>query len=281
MRAWVLLRALCTLHSAVTAIDHKHVRLVEHDARSSNLLYRSGQPLNDTTGAFAYEELIAAFRFRAEVAGIPFPTTFRLIDLSYIYSWVPSQAAKLQAEIDFYDANPSTGELIVQPIFGINSTAMQSACETLALDCTAAQLSSRQPRDFSVVNRSSLSRGFHVLDQDDTFARLKHVRALLTTPSETPLVIFGHCECGCDRTGQFFGAYNMLFHGQAFTDVMLFTNGLEWGAQTYENQVALQWFCEKLVFDGVYRHKYDCDQCLDIPCTPPESSSSRSSMAGH
>jgi hypothetical protein len=267
MRALTML----ALHSAVLAIDHKHVRLVEYDAKSSNFLYRTGQPLNDTTGAFSYDELIAAFRFRADVAGLPFPSSFRLIDLSFIYSWVPSQAAKLQAEIDFFTANPQRGELIVQPIFGINSTAMQSTCDMLHIECTSAQLSSRQPRDFSAANKSALSSAFHVLDQDDTFARLKFVRTLLTTPSDVPLVIFGHCECGCDRTGQFFGAYNMLYQEQAFTDVMLFTNGLEWGTQTYENQVALQWFCQKLVFDGTYPHKYDCDQCLDIPCTPPES----------
>lgn len=75
----------------------------------SDAYVRSGQPLNlvnfsstKQSWVFARDEILDAFRFRALMAGVPFPSDFEVYDFSFLYAWVPSQNAKIIAEEAFF-----------------------------------------------------------------------------------------------------------------------------------------------------------------------------------
>ncbi len=226
---------------------------------------------------------MAAFRMRAATAGVPFPVegTFKFIDISFLYNWVPNQQVKLATEIKFFqNMDPSKGQFMNWPIFGINQTVIAHGCNMLSLNCSAKALSTMQLRDFTPAQRDALTSAYMawVEPVDQLLARLAVVHAMLTTKANKTLVILGHCECGCDRTGEFFGSYNMIYRNQSMTDMMLYNDGVAWRHQTYENQVHQQWVCHYLSSQGLYSYPYDCDQCLDIPCSPPAFRLNESSM---
>lgn len=112
--------------------------------------------------------------------------------------------------ISHEQANPRFGKFFLWPILGINSTLMAEACAVIpGLACSARAVYTRQPRDFSAKDRELLAQHYAAWAEpvDLLEQRLHAVRELVHTPSPSgkPRVVFGHCECGCDRTGEFFG----------------------------------------------------------------------------
>lgn len=78
---------------------------------------------------------------------------------------------------------------------------------------------------------------------DQLPSRLAAVRSMILTPRPNPLVIYWHCEAGCDRTGEFSGAYYVTYENYNITGAFA-RDTLECGrAPNYFSQGALGWFC--------------------------------------
>jgi protein-tyrosine phosphatase len=52
-------------------------------------------------------------------------------------------------------------------------------------------------------------------------ARMQTLHSMLHTPAAQPHVVYAHCTAGCDRTGEFIGAYRMAFQGKNATGIVV------------------------------------------------------------
>jgi hypothetical protein len=55
-----------------------------------------------------------------------------------------------------------------------------------------------------------------------TMLTVELLRAMMSAQTALPSVIFFHCDCGCDRTGQLAGSYFMRYHNNSWDQVLLF-----------------------------------------------------------
>ena len=136
----------------------------------------------------------------------------------------------------------------------------------------------RQPADFAPSDYLTLSRNFLQWDRDTKYRddaldiRLQTAFGWLTQRrAAVPLVIFGHCSCGCDRTGEFFGAYYMRYQGWNLTRALTYDEGVPLRHIVYAYQVAVQWYCGWLFASDPTRYHQltDCRNCQAFRCAPP------------
>lgn len=87
---------------------------------------------------------------------------------------------------------------------------------------------------------------------DDLPYLFGQVRRLLLDTSSTPVVIFAHCTCGCDRTGEFSAAYAMQYLGATLTEARNTNVQLIKREMFYTNQYATSWYCFYLKYELAY-----------------------------
>lgn len=249
--------------------NYSHVRLVETAGR--NWLFRGGIPIN-ATGGFAYAELSATFAQRAAEAGrSDFPAAFHLVDISFLHS----ELADIAVEKAFFDAHPQLGELWLWPVSGVKywkrpwdrspPPSIYDACHAAGVhrdDCPSAQ-----PRDFKAGALAAMTAAYLEWGDSDLPRRLNATRRAPLAPRAdgAPLVLYGHCECGCDRTGEFFAAYQMAYMNRTFVEAMTFDTTVPNRHISYQNQAATQWYCHWLAAQGgAAVSTADCNAC-DAP----------------
>jgi len=242
------------------AMDTSHVKLVDYSSITGNFLYRSGEPKN-TDGTFAWDTLNTTFAKIAASNGIPFPTDYYLYDLCLL----TTETSDINMERAYFQQNPTKGKFETWPIWGIVQSDLTSACKTYNIkNCNDVQ-----PKTFSSADLKTLSTNYDSwADPIDSLEyRIPYTYNLLHTKYSKPYVILFHCECGCDRTGEFYAAYAMQYMNQTFTQAMSYDITIPNRNICYNNQVGSEWYCENLYFKGDYPHANDCGNCDPFACS--------------
>ena len=240
--------------------NFSHVRLVDRST-TGNFLFRGGIPLN-SSDEFAYHQLVREMR---RVAGAGFPSHFQLVDICLL----TAETADIENERQFFTTNPHLGRFIHWPIYGVGS--VRTACASLGIP--SSECAAEQPANLTAHVRGRLVAAYkdwadagNQLDD-----RLSYIRSLLLSEHSTPLVLFGHCECGCDRTGEVFAAYAIRYLNQSFTQAMTFDESVPHRHIGYHNQLAAQWYCLYLqATNATGMPLNDCLNCKAFRCSAGE-----------
>lgn len=80
-------------------------------------------------------------------------------------------------------------------------------------------------------------------------------------------IIYGHCDCGCDRTGQLFGSYAMRWQNKTWDEANKMNTVIATRPMECENYRNMQWYCLYLKHVRNYAH-LTCD--VPHPCVKPE-----------
>lgn len=226
---------------------HGGARLV--DAIGENLLMRIGWPIGPM--AAARKSLEAELRF---AAGSRFPKKpFELIDVSLL-SDHSSIALEHSVFSEHFRSFPSFNYEHFDQLFA-------KACATRQSDRFEGCPTSMQPGLLGPRVRSRLAADFEQWEGDALEERVLALRALLEQRGPVARVIFFHCGCGCDRTGEMFAAYAMRYLNMSLTDAWVENVQVAGRSLVYSMQVASQWYCEYLAGRGLYSYD-DCGTCV-------------------
>ncbi len=97
-------------------------------------------------------------------------------------------------------------------------------------------------------------------DSDRLESRVAQLRSLISTPAARPRVVYFHCDCGCDRTGEVAGAYMMRYQGWTYDAVVAYNDAIEPnqpGKMMCPNLWNLNWYCLRL--GGACLKRHACD----------------------
>lgn len=175
---------------------------VDRSSDNRNWLFRGNFP-GGPNGTYAYATLLDYLHKRAvnaTGASLPEHFEFRVISLLNIFD------KGFYIEKDFYDNNPSKANLTVWtiaggllPVGGLDDNAAQRwemipICKLyMSFQPQYLDNSTRQ----KIVNDPDL---LFVIDQLPS--RIEQAHEWIHGSSESPQVIYWHCEGGCDRTGK-------------------------------------------------------------------------------
>jgi len=238
--------------------DPSMVELV--DAGNNTWLFRGPAPLSKRN-SFVYDQVKSRF---LELAS-QLPSTFTLVDVSLL--GFEGEEPDIEVERSFFAANPSLGSFVWMPLYGVNETVLEALCKKDGFSRQDCSNPTCQPNVYAAtVNKAISANGGLDQASDTLITRTAWLRKMMTSAPSTPTVYYYHCECGCDRTGEMTAAYRMRYLGKNFTQVMMDDVSLVGRTLDYENQVASQWFCEWLFYNGLYGFANDCGNCQPFQC---------------
>lgn len=240
-----------------------HVHFVDRTSSASsassglqNFLFRAGfyQHRHST---FDYNAVKNAIVSSALKSNISLPKDFYMIDINLMNlemdhkdqkypKKLGDDAKKTFSEIVFFDKNPEKGRFVPWFTYGelINATTNHIR------------------ENSSVLER--LSRTYPSWGTANIPMRMKELRAMLFTDYGKPTVIVGHCDCGCDRTGELFGSYYLKYQGYSWEAVNKLNTIIAERPETCHTYMALQWYCLYLeYFEG--NSQLNCIQ--NYPCS--------------
>ena len=242
-----------------------HVRLVEE--RNGNLLFRGPEP-KKLFGGFSWDSLLLTMRTEAALKGKKFPSSYSLVDVCLL----THEANDIAMERRFFQDHADKGTFVHYPTYGVNATTLTAACRAAAgvnASAVCANNTSLQPRNYPAALVEKIAKQYpQQLDRlsDPLIERLAFVNGLMDA-SGTPKIVYFHCECGCDRTGEFAAAYAMRYLNKTFTAAMKYDVTVPERNIGYGNQVAAQWYCEYLYYSGQYASATnDCANCEPFRC---------------
>jgi len=190
------------------------------DSIGTTYLFRGPSPVTD--GEFDYTGLVAAIQDNP-APPTPVPDNFYLVDISLLNT---NEGAEIGAEIAYFEANPAAGELQWWETLGTPQCYFQT---------------DPNGRDALV---SSLDQWF----PEPLIWRVATLRNWLQNPPQSgPVVIYVHCDGGCDRTGEMIGAYMLRYMNMNWSDMYAanrpcaLKNGQPW-PPACPNYCALQWY---------------------------------------
>ncbi|KAK5581462.1 hypothetical protein RB653_001495 [Dictyostelium firmibasis] len=223
-------------------LEYRKVHLVDQTTPlgngNINYLFRGNEPkeLINGTEYFAYEELINCMVNNSLSAGVKLPPQFIIVDIKLIYGLIDEES-DIELEQTFFNANPQYGE------FGTNVTLGDLWDPNF--------LPERDVKNWAL----NLSDWQH----DNLPHRIPFYHDLLYTQHDLPLILYIHCECGCDRTGEVFASYAMKYLDYSFKESMEWDYKIAGRRIMINHQFASQWYCYYLqVAEG-----------MTIDCSPP------------
>jgi len=179
--------------------------------------------------------------------------------------WHGDSADLILNEKLWWESHSQLGEVIEFPIGGMRAPTMQAGCQ--ANNISRCANSTNQPSNLSQLDLKTMATTFpNWGDADALNARLATVHSALHTAASKPRVMFFHCSCGCDRTGEFYASYAMRYLNKTFTEAMTFDVKLIGRQISYANMVMSQWYCEYLAASDQYGHDSDCGNCEPFRC---------------
>jgi hypothetical protein len=261
----MLLVLFCTLSVGFWPAN---LRLVE--SRNGNMLYRGPEP-KSLLGGFAWDSLIEAMKVEAVLKGKHFPKSFTFVDICLLGSHGKEDEKKIAMEEKYFQEHPQKGYFVHYPIYGVNASSLTRACNATNYTACASN-ESLQPNQYPQSVVQMLGRNYNSssgLEQSDYLVeRLANVNGLMEMTSKGPLVVYFHCTCGCDRTGEFYAAYAMRYLNQSFTEAIKYDTTVPHREIGYGNQVAAEYFCEYLYYNGMYGNRTnDCGNCEVFRCS--------------
>jgi hypothetical protein len=201
------------------------------DSVGSNFLFRGALPLTRNPPAFNYDGLKLAIINAGKRAGVKVPSQFYLIDVNFLNIENPVDARWISVEQQFFQRKPTLGRI---QVWGMNGTGLHATDPALA------------------ANRSYLARNLDDWLNDRLARRVEILRRWLdgSTPvvpgkAKIPVVIYIHCVAGCDRTGEFSGAYYLRYLNKSWEEVNAMNRSMcrrnrPFGCKNYR---AVQWYC--------------------------------------
>jgi hypothetical protein len=126
-------------------------------------------------------------------------------------------------EIDYFDAHPND-TLTFWPLFGevLLPADVDNATREEALANTTA---------------------FWEIDQLPQRVDDLHAEMVAANAAGKPLVVYVHCDAGCDRTGEFSGAYAMRWLGYNVTGAYAWDTTCCGRAPDWWSTCAIAWYC--------------------------------------
>mmetsp|Transcript_95479 Transcript_95479/g.307815 ORF Transcript_95479/g.307815 Transcript_95479/m.307815 type:complete len:234 (+) Transcript_95479:92-793(+) len=158
-------------------------------------------------GEVSMPKLVAALK---SSTGVSVDGPEQLLDFSLLTDEVDQIAAEKSALGDSF---------VHWPTFGVVPAAFQKACrEYDVAECP----STMQPGNMTAENVHTLAKAFPKWDVDHLAERVEILHSRLHEDLDgldLARVIFFHCSCGCDRTGELAAAYSMRYLNQTFTEM--------------------------------------------------------------
>ena len=203
----------------------KHMHLM--DRIGHNLLFRGGSP--EVNKVFSIENLKATLIQAANASNVELPQTYNLtvINLENIDTSILSgsdDGDNVITEFDFFLKNPNEGHFLFWKMTG---EASHAANKVFDKNGTRAYLSSIYP----------------TWGQDKLVERILMLREMMTKQMSIPKVIYFHCDCGCDRTGQTAGSYAMQYLNKTWDEVCEWNEKVAGRPQTCSTHRQMQWYC--------------------------------------
>ena len=217
---------------------------------NGNYLFRGGSPDTGKESATVLNisDLRASLAQAAHEENVTLPANYLLLDISLenlktSFHFVPGRDGyHVQAEYEYSADNPHLGDFIFWEMHGTSEAATHPALEK---------------------SRPWFAATFDSWNNDRLVERVERMRWFLANgrtsadSSERPLVIFAHCDCGCDRTGELFGAYAMRFFSWTWSRVNEENTRIAGRPMMCHNYRMMQWYCLYLEDNG-----YSIGQCL-------------------
>ena len=200
-----------------------------------NFLFRGNTPVNSETDHFDEPGLRAAITEAAlRDCGVTVPPNFKIIMLDLQN---PSDPNYLTG-ISHWETRPNNGSVVQWLTTG-----------------SIVQPQHSHERATRVESGDWAMRGH----ADYLAPRLAATRQYLMNVADRPTVLYVHCQAGCDRTGQFIGAYAMTYlgyntstmYGEACRQCGYTSrDSFSWQCPNYFSTAALGWWCLTLAARG-------------------------------
>ncbi len=201
------------------------------DSAGHNFLFRGGLPLTNNERTFNYQGLKRSIIEAGNAAGVSVPSDFFIIDVNLLNIENTVDRNRIFVEHQFFQTQPALGFI---QVWGINGTGLQATDPQLA-GC-----------------RNYLGHHLDSWLRDGLGSRIEKVRQWLTgeqadsrVVTDLPIVIFVHCVAGCDRTGEFTGAYYLRYMNKSWQEMnalnqQMCSHNRPFNCRNYR---AAQWYC--------------------------------------
>eukprot|EP00762_Andalucia_godoyi_P000263 ANDGO_03211.mRNA.1 hypothetical protein DICPUDRAFT_155043 len=231
----VVLFGMCGVSLGVKLAKVHVVDYVQRPDRAYNILFRGDMPRNDSVPmqdcgfsqplwmCFGYTELREFMTIKAaNETHIPLPASFYLTDLSLLSGMQIIEDTDLKIENSYFFQFPERGRLHHWPFYG------SASC----------------PNQYSATDQEAKARTFSDWDLDLLHNRTQQMYDMLhATTSDTPTVLYWHCEHGMDRSGEMGIAYQMRYLGWSWTKAKQYADHVGNRPIQRENACNAQWYC--------------------------------------
>lgn len=192
-----------------------------------NYLFRCNNPVEDKVLNFT--KLVDSLQLAASSeCSVELPSSFVVVD---VFLENPTDPGYFQEE-KYWKDNPSKGSLV-------NMLTLGSLTDPDPLS------DSERAKLVASGNWAIQGDGDHLDD------RLANVNAMLKNVTQVSKVLVAHCNAGCDRTGEFIGAYGMRYLGYNATTMYGNAKNQCGRPPNYYSTEALKWYCLTLQSRGV------------------------------
>jgi len=203
----------------------QHVNFIQ--TLDNNFLFRGGNP---NFFVFQYGTLIREFGERLQSVNLPLPSKFYLIDVNLLNPNKTPDREHIDEETRFFNDHSDLGEIVQHPILG----------ETTS------------PFSYNSTSVKERALTFATWSQDKLPAFIEQIRKTMSQSNATPSVLYIHCECGCDRTGEISGSYYMAYMNMSLHDAHVLDEKIAGREILTDNHNALDWYCFYLKYAQNY-----------------------------
>jgi hypothetical protein len=226
----------------------------------ANLLFRGGNPDISPNQTMNFDGLVQQIVLASKASKVALPKSFFLVDINLL-NMDPTNGPivagfdmhNLLGEFTYFQKNPSKGMIVFWEMEGTTDNA------TIMLEVGT------NIRPFFVQTLGSWQG-------DNLIGRMEEMNTLLTTDFGIPAILYGHCDCGCDRTGELFGSYYMRWMNMTWEETNELNTDIATRPMSCNNYLAMQWYCLWLRDTQNYSH-LNCDDNADCsaydPCPSP------------
>lgn len=238
------MRAIVLLLLVSACFGVKHVHLL--DSVGQNMLFRGGSP--EVKGSFSVTSLVASL---SAVAALPAQYELVVINVENLDTrgsglFATEDGTNVVSEMSFFLRNASVGRFLFWHMVGTRSHAASPVFNASGV-------------------RAALAADYETWGSDKLVERVEMLGQMVQQSQKVPQVIFFHCDCGCDRTGQLAGGYMMRFQNKSWSEVVATNTKVAGRPQVCDTHFQMQWYCLYLNTTGIGKSTGDCLESL--PCT--------------
>lgn len=228
--AGALAQTVC-VDEAVEEDPYYTLRLLQQSG--TNYVFRGGNPV--VRDVFAYEALLNQMNL---TVAHNLPGNVYMLVINLLNPSVPAEASYIDAEIAYWAANPTQGNTVLYTSLGAPYAPYGFSNSSI---------------EEKVENLSSF------MDPLDVWISYTH-QQLVSWTGDVPLIIYVHCTCGCDRTGEFSVGWYMQYQGDSLVEARTINTDLIQRDMFTQNLDAAEWYCFYL--------KYQVAGFGNLSCAP-------------